>query len=121
MIRLTVDDILRFHYQIEGNNLLRSEELLESAVNAPFQTFGGEYLYKTIGEQAAHLMYGLNKNHCFIDGNKRISIHAMLVFLKANRINIRYIQEELVDLTLNVASGKYNVNYIVEWINKRTL
>ena len=115
MIRLTVDDILRFHYQIEGNNLLRSKELLESAVNAPFQTFGGEYLYKTIGEQAAHLMSG------FIDGNKRISIHAMLVFLKANRINIRYIQEELVDLTLNVASGKYNVNYIVEWINKRTL
>ena len=120
MIRLTTNDIMRFHYKMEGNNLLLSKELLESAVNAPFQTFCGEYLYKTIIERAAHLMYGLNKNHCFIDGNKRISIHTMLVFLKVNKINITYTQDDLIDLALNTANGKYSINCIIAWINKRT-
>lgn len=36
------------------------------------QSFGGEYLYKTIEEQAAHLLYFVIKNHPFSDGNKRI-------------------------------------------------
>ena len=36
------------------------------------QTFGGEYLYKSIEEQAAHLLYFIIKNHPFTDGNKRI-------------------------------------------------
>jgi len=36
------------------------------------QTFGGQYLYPTIEEQAAHLLYFVIKNHPFSDGNKRI-------------------------------------------------
>ncbi len=36
------------------------------------QSFDGEYLYKTIEEQAAHLLYFTIKNHPFSDGNKRI-------------------------------------------------
>jgi hypothetical protein len=35
------------------------------------QSFGGEYLYKSIEEQAAHLLYFTIKNHPFTDGNKR--------------------------------------------------
>jgi hypothetical protein len=36
------------------------------------QSFSGEYLYKTIEEQASHLLYFIIKNHPFSDGNKRI-------------------------------------------------
>lgn len=44
----------------------------ESTLNSVVQTFGGEYLYKSIEEQAAHLLYFVIKNHPFTDGNKRI-------------------------------------------------
>ena len=85
-IELILNDILKFHSELENNKNfatgagIRDLGLLESAVNAPFQTFGGEDLYKTIFDKAAHLAHGLAKNHGFVDGNKRVAIHAMLVF-----------------------------------------
>lgn len=54
----------------EGTDGVRDEGLLDSAVNAPFQTFGGVELYPTILEKAARLGFGLIQNHPFLDGNK---------------------------------------------------
>ncbi len=84
-IELVLNDILKFHSELESNKEfstgagIRDFGLLESAVNAPFQTFDGQDLYATIFDKAAHLAYGLTKNHGFVDGNKRVAIHAMLV------------------------------------------
>ena len=39
-----------------------------------------EQTYPTIQAKGTHLGYGLIKNHCMLDGNKRIGIHVMLVF-----------------------------------------
>lgn len=50
---------------------MRDEGLLDSALNAPFQSFGGEDLYPGILEKASRLGYGLVSNHPFVDGNKR--------------------------------------------------
>ena len=50
--------------------------------------------------------YGLIKNHCMIDGNKRIGTHAMLVFLDLNGIDFKYTQKELYETILDVAAGK---------------
>ena len=49
------------------------------------QTFGGEYLYKSIEEQAAHLLYFVIKNHPFTDGNKRIGAFLFVWFLEKNK------------------------------------
>jgi hypothetical protein len=50
------------------------------------QSFGGEYLYKSIEEQAAHLLYFTIKNHPFTDGNKRIgALSPLLVFFTNKR------------------------------------
>lgn len=49
------------------------------------RTFGGEYLYKSIEEQAAHLLYFVIKNHPFSDGNKRIRAFLFIWFLEKNR------------------------------------
>lgn len=49
------------------------------------QTFGGEYLYKSIEEQASHLLYFIIKNHPFSDGNKRIGAFLFVWFLEKNR------------------------------------
>ena len=60
---------------------LQDEALLDSALAAPFQEFGGKVLFPSIEEKADRLGYGLIKNHAMIDGNKRIGTHVMLVFL----------------------------------------
>jgi death-on-curing family protein len=48
-------------------------------------TFDGQYLYTTIEEQAAHLLYFIIKDHPFTDGNKRIGAFLFIWFLEKNR------------------------------------
>lgn len=49
------------------------------------QTFDGQYLYPSIEEQAAHLLYFIIKNHPFNDGNKRIGAFMFIWFLEKNK------------------------------------
>lgn len=57
----------------------------ESILHSVVQSFGGEYLYKSIEEQAAHLLYFVIKNHPFTDGNKRIGAFLFVWFLEKNK------------------------------------
>jgi death-on-curing family protein len=49
------------------------------------QSFGGQYLYPSIEEQAANLLYFIIKNHPFSDGNKRIGAFMFVWFLEKNK------------------------------------
>lgn len=95
---------------------LRDEGLLDSAVNTPLQTFGGQELYPTILEKAARLGYGLIHNHPFLDGNKRIGTHAMLVFLDINNITLSYKGNDLISVILHVADGDMDDRGLLEWL-----
>jgi death-on-curing protein len=59
------------------------------------------------------------ENHPFIDGNKRIGVHLMLIFLELNNVKINYTQKELIDFGLGIASGKISRDGIKEWIFAR--
>lgn len=102
--------------QSGGIDGLRDEGLLDSAVNTPLQTFGGQELYPSLLEKAARLGYGLIHNHPFLDGNKRIGTHAMLVFLDINGVSISYTDEELITVILQVASGEIDDRGLLEWL-----
>lgn len=75
------------------------------------QTFGGEYVYPTIEEQAANLLYFIIKNHPFADGNKRIGAFMFIWFLTKNKHQLKHngtlkINENaLVALALLVAQS----------------
>lgn len=62
----------------------RTPNALERCLAAPFAGFGGRYLYRGFLEKAAILFYLLIKNHPFLNGNKRIAITTLLVFLASN-------------------------------------
>ncbi len=62
----------------------RDRGLFESALNAIYQTFGGNELYPSFEEKAANLLYLIIKNHPFVDGNKRIGALLFLQFLYEN-------------------------------------
>ena len=96
--------------------MIRYFNLLESAIEAPFQVFAGTELYPTVQAKGARLGYGLIKNHCMLDGNKRIGAHAMLVFLALNGIELQYAQKELYETILAVADGSMEYEALLKWI-----
>lgn len=53
------------------------------------QSFGGEFVYPSIEEQAAHLLYFVIKNHPFSDGNKRIGAFLFIWFLQRNQHHLK--------------------------------
>lgn len=120
MIRLTKKQVKEMHLcllkQTGGIEGVRDEGLLESALEAPFQTFDGEPLYPTLTEKAARLGYSLIKNHAMVDGNKRIGTHTMLVFLALNGVELSYTQEELYAEILSVAAGEQDYVGLLRWV-----
>ena len=117
---LTKHQVLLLHQHLidetGGSAGLRDEGLLDSALNAPFQMFGDTSAYPSLQQKAARLCYGLVKNHPFIDGNKRIGAHAMLVFFNINGVELRYTQQELVDIILQIAAGGKDYDDLFSWL-----
>lgn len=120
MKKMSKKQILMLHTQLiqqtGGSEGVRDYNLRDSALETPFQSFGGDELYPTIQAKAARLGYGLIKNHCMIDGNKRIGTHAMLVFLALNGIELKYMQKELYETILDVAAGKIEYEDLLQWV-----
>ncbi len=120
MKRLSKEQVIKIHNmlisQTGGSDGIRDEGLLESALNAPFETFDGEYIYRTIKAKAAKLVYFLVKNHPFIDGNKRIGILVMITFLEINGVEVTCTDEELITLGLDLADGTIDDEDLLNWI-----
>jgi len=83
----------------------RYPNILESCLAVPFQTFGKKNLYKGLTEKAAILFYLIIKNHPFINGNKRIAVTTLLVFLALNEKWITVSNEDLYNIAVWVASS----------------
>ena len=117
---LTKRQLLLLHEQLlnetGGTHGLRDDGMLESALSAPFQEFQSFSPYPTIQQKAARLGYGLVMNHPFIDGNKRIGAHAMLTLLVLNGIELKYTQEELSEVILDLAAGIRKYDDLLQWI-----
>lgn len=120
MIKLTKQQICSLHDAIisttGGSPGLRDEGLLDSALATPFQSFDGYQAYPSLQQKAARLGYGLVQNHPFVDGNKRIGAHAMLVFLCLNGVNMSHTQKELSDIFLDIASGRSGFDELFHWV-----
>ena len=119
-IQLLLSDIIAFHEALEAvfrmEKGIHNQGLLESAVHAPFQTFGGEDLYPEPIDKAARLCFGLAKDHPFRDGNKRTAVHAMLVYLTITCISIDYEDEDLENAILSIADGSMGSEELADWL-----
>ena len=105
------------------------DESFQGALAAIYQTFGGEELYPSVEEKAAHLLYFLIKDHPFTDGNKRIAAAMFLWFLDENGAlyaadgRKRIADNALVALTLMIAESRPQhkdtvVKVVVNLINR---
>ena len=86
-------------------------------------------LYKgtvTYPELAATLIYGLAKNHCFNDGNERVSVIAGSTFLEANGIIWRPSSNDLVNKILAISASspakiESQISGLTNWIQSTVL
>jgi len=120
MKKLTKKQILLLHHELieahGGSGGIRDDGLLESALAAPFQTFGGQPMLPTVQQKAVRLGYGLIMNHPFVDGNKRIGTHVMLTVLAMNGIELEYTQMELYELIMKIAASEASFEELLKWV-----
>lgn len=120
MIIISKKQLIAMHHAIilrtGGSYGLGDKNMLETALASPFQTFDSQELFPSFEEKAARLGFGLVSNHAFIDGNKRIAAHTMLVLLELNGVVLTYSQTELINIFLELASGKASYSNLLKWI-----
>lgn len=97
-----------------GSTLFGNEkdDSFQGSLVAIYQTFDGHYVYPSVEEKAANLLYFVIKNHSFSDGNKRIAAFLFVWFMEKNNIlyridgSKRIADNALVAITLMIAESK---------------
>lgn len=87
------------------------DDSFKGSIGNIYQSFGGQEIYPTLEEKAAHLLYFVTKNHSFFDGNKRIAATMFLYFLDKNErlfVDGKKLIEDhtLVALTIMIAESR---------------
>jgi death on curing protein len=102
-----------------GDSGLLNEGALDSTLNKPKNL----YHYNneaTLYDLAAAYGYGLVKNHCFLDGNKRIALIATYTFLSINGIELTASEIEAANFFLELAASfnaqTEDMNKIALWL-----
>ena len=120
MIKLSLEKVLLLHEILSeetgGDPGVRDLALLESALESAFQTFGGEDLYPSKEEKGARIGYSLISNHAFVDGNKRIGMYVLLIFLEINGVKLRPAVDDVARVGLEVAAGEMKYEDLLEWV-----
>lgn len=115
MEKLTVKEIEYLSFRLARETMSFNEpipdfstrypNILESCLATPFQTFGGRSLYPTFLTKASILFYLLIKNHPFQNGNKRIAMTTLFLYLHKENKWLRVDTQKLYNFTIWVASS----------------
>lgn len=119
--RLVLDavhlDLIRTHGGLPG---LRDENILESALARPRQRWAYAKRRDLVALAAAY-GFGLARNHPYRDGNRRVAILAMAVFLGLNGYEIEAPEDEVVAVILGVADGSVSESVLARWVRGHIL
>ena len=120
---LTREECLALHEmmlsQHGGSEGLRDENMLESALAKPRQLFA--YGKPTMSDLAASYVFGVVKNHPFIDGNKRTGFMLGAGFLERNGYEFHASEAEAVVRTLALAAGELSESEFAAWLKANSM
>ncbi|SEH56004.1 MULTISPECIES: type II toxin-antitoxin system death-on-curing family toxin [unclassified Tardiphaga] len=97
-----------------GPEGIRDQGMLESALGRPVNKFA--YGETDLAALAAAYVFGIARNHPFVDGNKRAAFGAMIVFLGLNEIDFLVAPESATAMILSVAAGEVSEASLTRWI-----
>ena len=98
---------------------LRDESILESAIARPRNLWAHDRA-ATIFDLAAAYGFGIARNHAFVDGNKRITLLAVRVFLFLNGLHFQPDEVETVTMIEALADGTLSQSELARWIEAST-
>lgn len=123
LIWLESREIMLFHHMLidehGGLRGLRDEGALESTLARP-QNLLSYHPETSITSLAACYGFGFCQNHVFSDGNKRIALTAINLFLQLNGWNLRCSEAEAVCVIREVASGNLDESLLAVWIGENS-
>jgi len=86
--------------------VVRDAGLLEAAAARPRTTVFGEDAYPTLEDKAGALAQSIARNHALVDGNKRLTLGALIAFLGVNGRKLTLTNDEAYDLIIAIATGE---------------
>lgn len=89
-----------------GSDGVRDNGALEAAVAQPQATSGGDYLHEGVFAMAAAYAFHLAESQAFIDGNKRVGLNSVLLFLDLNGFVILDPEESLFDAMIAIGTRR---------------
>ena len=95
---------------------LRDVNLLESALRRPINKWNYQKPEPDLAELAAAYIWGIVRNHPFVDGNKRTAYVVFRSFLMMNGWDLSATQDEKYAMTHGIAAGTYSEIEVSEWI-----
>lgn len=101
---LTVDDLVLICSELDYGPIA-DPGLLAAAAARPQTSIAGQDAYPDLVTKAAALAESLCRNHALVDGNERLTLEAVVVFLALNGHDLDLDQEQRGDLILDIASG----------------
>jgi death on curing protein len=93
--------------------------LAESALAAPFANFGGEDFYPDSIQRAAILASRIMRNHPLPDGNKRVALILMDVYLQSEGFEFVAEAEETDRIFRSVAASSLTEEAFTDWVRSR--
>jgi death-on-curing protein len=94
--------------------------LAESALNAPFASYGGQDFYPEPADRAAILCSRIVRNHALPDGNKRVALLCMLEFIERNGwIWVTTSQGEIAQTIEWLAEASMTEEEFIIWVRAR--
>lgn len=99
-----------------GSDGIRDRGLIDSAINQPQASFGGQYLHENIFQMAAAYYYHISESQGFSDGNKRTGFLAMFSFLKLNGCDFIIPDDYLWPILIEVANGQKDKNNLADFL-----
>jgi len=102
-----------------GTQGIRDLGLLESALARPQNL--AAYGEPDLAAMAAAYAFGVARNHPFLDGNKRTSYVATVVFLRLNGLDISADEATRLDVWLSLAAGEMTEEQLTDWIRSHVI
>lgn len=122
MIHLSDEQVIEIHdlliKKIGGLSGIRDKRLLESALAMPLTNVFGEERYRSVYDKAAAYLFFITKNHPFYDGNKRTAVAVALIFLRTNKKQPIYEEDDLVEFVVKIATNKVNFESVSRYLRK---
>lgn len=89
---------------------------LEAAAAAPLASMFGDEIYVSLSAKAAALCQAIARAHPFSDGNKRVALVALDVFLQRNGARLQASNAEAYETIMALARGELAHAALAEWV-----